>query len=312
MSFDTGPGGGTRLMVNHHHADISPLARAESKERMLRAWRRVTLVATLTGTAAIAAQLAAVVPAQAATPTITVAATSRIHAVTGDVFVIFKSSKYGSARIHGTITSVTAGEVATLYAQRFPYTTAARPVRSITLSATGPTAKYSFTVAPTLATRYQVKVFARKSATTPLATSARKNLYVLANWSYAEGKNCGRPVCRETFHIYTILPRSTLGVEMSKHLYPYVGVNLSTASGTPPPPKWLYLNAGHPSVSAARRISATEFETTLTFSVTVGNDAYYLDWSWCAKDTLRRDGLGLPGSHGCGARRVLRTVSYLG
>jgi len=24
------------------------------------------------------------------------------------------------------------------------------------------------------------------------------------------------------------------------------------------------------------------------------------------------DGLGLPGSHGCGARRILRTVSYLG
>ena len=299
-------------MVDHHHADTSPRARAESKECMLGAWRRAALVAALTGSTAIAAQLAAVVPAQAATPAITVAATSRIPAVTGDVFVIFKSSKYGSARIHGTITSVTAGEVATLYAQRFPYTTAARPVRSITLSATGPTAKYSFTVAPTLATRYQVKVFARKSATTPLATSARKNLYVLANWSYAEGKNCGRPVCRETFHIYTILPRSTLGVEMSKHLYPYVGVSLSTASGTPPPPKWLYLNAGHPSVSAARRISATEFETTLTFSVTVGNDAYYLDWSWCAKDTLRRDGLGLPGSHGCGARRVLRTVSYLG
>ncbi len=32
----------------------------------------------------------------------------------------------------------------------------------------------------------------------------------------------------------------------------------------------------------------------------------------CVKDTVSRDGLGLPGSHGCGARRVLRTVSYLG
>ena len=312
MSFDTGPGGGTRLMVNHHHADISPLARAESKERMLRAWRRVTLVATLTGTAAIAAQLAAVVPAQAATPTITVAATSRIHAVTGDVFVIFKDSKYGSARIHGTITAVTAGEVATLYAQRFPYTTAAKPVRSITLSATAPTATYSFTVAPTLATRDQVKLFARKGATVPLATSARQSLYVAADGYFTGGKNCGRPVCRLTLHIYTFVPRSTLGLEMSKHLYTYLGVKLSTATGTPPPPKWLYLNAGHPKVSAARRISATEFELTLTYSVTVGNDGYYIEWNWCTKDTQHRDGLGLPGSHGCGASRIQPNVSYLG
>ena len=148
---------------------------------MLRAWRRVALVATLTGSAAIAAQLAAVVPAQAATPTITVAATSSNPAVTGDVFVIFQGGKYGSARIHGTITGATTGEVATLYAQRFPYTTAARPVSSITLSVTGPTTAYSFTVTPTLATRYQVKVFARKSATTPLATSPMQNLYVVAN-----------------------------------------------------------------------------------------------------------------------------------
>ncbi len=60
---------------------------------MLRAWRRAALVATLTGSAAVAAQLAAVVQAQAATPTITVAATSRIAPVTGDVFVFFLGGK---------------------------------------------------------------------------------------------------------------------------------------------------------------------------------------------------------------------------
>src|SRR6516165_8637686 len=280
---DTGPGGGTWLMADHHHVNTSPLTRAESKERMFGAWRRAALVAALTGSTAIAAQLAAVVPAQAATPAITVAATSRIPAVTGDVFVIFKSSKYGSARIHGTITSVTAGEVATLYAQRFPYATAARPVRSITLSATGPTTAYSFTVTPTLATRYQVKVFARKSATTPLATSPTQNLYVAANGTFTGYKTCGRPTCRQTLHIYTILPSSALGVEMSKPVYPYFGLNLS-ATSTPPYPRWLYLNAGNASVSPAHRISATEFETTLMFSFTIGNDGAAWNWNWCAKD----------------------------
>jgi len=298
-------------MVDHHHADTSPLARAESKERMLGAWRRVTLVATLTGSVAVAAQLAGVVPARAATPTITVAATSSFPRVTGDVFVVFEGGKYGSARIHGTLAGATTGEVATLYAQRFPYTTAAKPVSSITLSATGPTTGYSFAVAPTLATRYQVKVFARKSATTPLATSPGQNIYVLADGYYTGGKTCGGPACRETFHIYTVVPGSTLGVEMSKPLYAYFGLNLS-ATGTPPQPRWLYLNAGNASVSGARQISATEFETTVTYSFTIGNDGYYFGWATCAKDTLSRDGLGLPGSHGCGARRVLWSTAYLG
>jgi hypothetical protein len=302
--------GGTWLM-DHHQADTSPLARAESKEHMLGAWRRVTLVAALTGSAAIAAQLAGVVPAQAATPAITVAATSSNSTVTGDVFVYFLGGKYGSARIHGTITGATTGEVATLYAQRFPYTTAAKPARSITLTATGPTTAYSFTVAPTLATRYQVKVFARKSATTPLATSPRQNLYVVSNGYYTGGKTCGGPACRETFHNYIVVPSSTLRVEMSKPLYPYFGINLS-ATGTPPEPRWIYLNAGHPSVSGARQISASEFEITVTFSFTIGNDGYYFDWAACAKDTLSADGLGLPGSHGCGARRIPRTISYIG
>ena len=299
-------------MVDHQHAEISPLARAESKERMLRAWRRVTLVAALTGSAAIAAQLAGVVPAQAATPTITVAATSINPVVTGDVFVYFLGGKYGSARIFGTITGAATGEVATLYAQRFPYTTAAKPVGSTTLSATGATTAYSFTVTPTLATRYQVKVFASKSATTPSATSSMQSVYVMANGWTTGGKTCSRPVCHETFRIYTVVPSSALGVEMSKPNYPYFGINLTTAAGLPSPPRWLYLNAGQASMSSARKISAGEFENTLTFSFTIGNDGYYWAWNVCTKDAVSTDGLGLPGSHGCGAGRILRTVGYLG
>lgn len=278
---------------------------------MIRAWRRAALVAILAGSATIAAQLAAVVPAQAATPAITIAATSSNPRVTGDVYVFFLGGKYGRARIHGTITGATTGQVATLYAQRFPYATAARPVSSVTLTAAGPATAYSFTVAPTLATRYQVKVFARTGATTPLAISARQNVYVVSNGYFTGGKTCGGPTCRETFRAYTVVPSSALGAEMSKPFYPYFGINLS-ATGTPPQPRWLYLNAGHPAVSGARQISAIEFEVTVTFSFTIGADGYYFVWTACAKDSLSADGLGLPGSHGCGARRISRTVSYLG
>ena len=306
--FLTRDRGRNRLMVDHCHADTSLLAQAESKERMLRAWRRVTVVA-LTGSMAMAALLAAVVPARAATTTITVSATSSNPTVTGDVWVIYQNGKWGTARIHGAITGAAAGEVATLYAQQFPYTTAAKPVRSITLSAAG-TARYSFTVTPTLATRYKVELFARKSATTPLATSPRQNVYVASDWWVTGRDTCGRPVCRLTYHLFLEVPRSALAVEMSKHVYPYFGVNFGAASNSPP--RWLYLNGGHGSVSSVQKIYANGFESTLTFSFTVGNNSAYWDWNLCAKDTESRDGLGLPGSHGCGASRVLQTANYLG
>jgi hypothetical protein len=92
--------------------------------------------------------------------------------------------------------------------------------------------------------------------------------------------------------------------------YPYFGVNFGAASNSPP--RWLYLNGGHGSVSSVQKIFANGFESTLTFSFAVGNNSAYWDWNLCAKDTESRDGLGLPGSHGCGAPRVRQTASYLG
>ena len=160
---------------------------------MFRAWRRAAVVAVIGG-AAIAAQLTAVVPAQAAAPTVTIAAASKIKPVTGDVYVVYLGGSYGNATIHGTITGAAAGEVATLYAQPFPFTKAAAPVRSVTLSAAG-TRTYSFTVTPTLATRYKVMLFAK---TTPLATSPIKFVYVVSGGSVTGGARCGRPVCKET------------------------------------------------------------------------------------------------------------------
>src|ERR1700745_1414693 len=99
--------------------------------------------------------------------------------------------------------------------------------------------------------------------------------------------------------------------EMSKHMYPYSGLRLGNAA-VPPAPKWLYLNAGHATLAPPRRLSATEFEQTLTFSLTIGNHAANLRWTSCLRDTVSTDGLGLPGYHGCGASRVLRTAPYLG
>ena len=109
---------------------------------MFRAWRGAAVVA-LVGGAAIATSLAAVAPAQAAAPTISIAAASKIKPVTGDVYVVYLGGSYNNATIHGTITGAAAGEIATLYAQRFPYTKAPAPLHSVTLSGAG-TRTYSF------------------------------------------------------------------------------------------------------------------------------------------------------------------------
>lgn len=204
----------------------------------------------LTAGAAIAAQLAAVAPAQAAGPAITIAATSRINPVPGYVLVEYRGGAGARARIHGIITGAAAGEVATLYAQPFPYAKAPAVVGSTAISAAGPAA-YSFTVTPTLATRYQVELFAGQTATRPLDNN--------------------------------------------------------------PQLEWLYLNAGHPSFTPARQVSADKFERTVTFSVTIGtHSSWTYAWLVCPQDTLSRDGLGLPGHHGCGSSRIRRTIGYLG
>ena len=280
---------------------------------MFRAWHRAATAALTVG-AAIAAQLAAIVPAQAATPTITIAATSKINPVPGYVLVEYRAGTDASARIHGTITGATAGEVATLYAQPFPYTKAPAAVSSSTLSGAG-TVAYAFRVTPTLATRYKVGLFARKTATSPLATSPTQIVYVAVGGTNTGTKPCGRPVCRETLRVYSIVPGSAIQVEMSKPAYFYFGLVLGTG-GTPAPPELLYLNAGHPSFTAAQQISADEFERTLTFSFTIGNHSYRYATLICWQDTLAEDGLGLPGHqpghHGCGSSRVPRTAAYLG
>jgi hypothetical protein len=279
---------------------------------MIRKWHRAA-AAALAGAAVIAAQFMATTPARAAAPSITIFAKSRLAPVGGDVMLVYLGGTYGNATIHGKITGAAAGEVAALYAQQWPYTKPA--VRLTTKTLTASAQVYSFLVAPDLATRYSVKLFARATARTALAISKTQYVYVLAYRWITGGTSCqnDRPVCHETFHIFTLVPDSALGVEMGKTVFPYVGANLS-ATGAPPLPQWLYLYAYNSGVTAAREMHTFEFENTLTFRITVGNDGFSFNFETCTRDSVDADGLGLPGSHGCGSvSRVSGTVyTYLG
>jgi hypothetical protein len=275
---------------------------------MMRAWSRAAGIA-VAGVLAIGAPLAAAGQAQAAAPAISVAASSNLPLVTHDALVLYQYGAYASAKIHGTIAGAAAGEVARLYAQPFPYSKAATAVATVTLNASK--ASYSFTVSPSLATRYQVKLFRSKTAAAPVASSSQQNVYVtLANVATAS-KACGRPTCIEMITLKTKVPASALSTEMGKKVYAYSGLSLSK-SGTPKPPATLALNGQMAKVGRTVRLSATQYRVTIKFTFTVGNDGYVFIWNECSKDAVATDGIGLPGTHSCGASKIPASTLYLG
>jgi serine/threonine protein kinase len=282
-----------------------------------RGGRRRTRIIVAAAAAVVVLAAAGVVVALAsgggpARPTsFTIATKSALAPVSGHVYVLYKYGSQASARITGKIKGVTSGMVAQLYAQQFPYHRAAAPVGSAILHPVGKTATYSFTVTPTLATRYQVELFPSSTATTPLATSPASTVYVALIALSAEAKTCKRPVCRESLPSHVAVPASALSTEMAKTWYPYFKLNLAPVK-EPPSPKTLLLGAGNPHVTASRRVSATEFDLTVTFSFRIGNKAYYWNWTMCSKDTEAKDGIGLPGAHDCGAKSVQASQAYLG
>jgi hypothetical protein len=60
-------------------------------------------------------------------------------------------------------------------------------------------------------------------------------------------------------------------------------------------------------------VNGHEFAVTLTFSFFIGNHGYHFLFTACQRDTEAKDGLNLPGHHGCGTlRSVSRHRAYLG
>ena len=242
---------------------------------------------------------------------IPVTATSGLPPVSSDVYVVYHGGKDSSAQVSGEITGAVSGEVARLFAQQFPYTSAPAPAGSLTLDPAGRTTMYVFKVTPTLATRYAVEVFRSSTSTTPLATSATSTIYVIATGTTTYSQNCLRPVCHLTATYIVSVPPQALNAEMSKPWYVYFGVNLAP-SVEPAPPTQLQLGADDPVVGPPQRISANQFKRSVSFTYQIGNDAYRAVDAWCTKDAEAQDGIGLPGSHACGSQLVPYPSGYLG
>lgn len=278
---------------------------------------KIPFVATI-ATACLLGGILAAAPASAAagtassTPTMTLTPVHPgVRKIFGHVFVIYRSQLFGSADINDTLANVAPGEAATLYAQPFPYKKPPVALDTHIVPPGGTSAKFSDPVRPTLATRYTATLYASSTSTTPLATSNVATVNVLDSVTSNTPKRCGRPVCHETLPVYYVVPPSTLKQEMAKHEYLYFGLNLDRQA-VPPAPKWLRRGAGNARVSKARRISAREFEVTIRFTFRIGTHGYYWLWTICSKNSEAKDGLNIPGSHGCGRPRVSTKVSYLG
>ena len=244
-----------------------------------------------------------------------IAATSGTKPETGYVWTVYSRGNLARAQIRGDIEGAVSGEEARLYAQPFPFKSAPARVgspASLQPSGTAGTASYSFSVTPSLATRYHVEVFQSKAAKIALASTATTTVYVSAGFSPTSSvAPCSRPVCQETISGDVVVPPSAIDTEIAKQVYVYFAVNL-VKSGSAPEPTVLQLYAGGATVKV-KLLSATMFQITIGFRFTIGNtDDYNWDWDVCTKDSEAEDGIGLPGSHGCGENTIPSQVNYIG
>jgi hypothetical protein len=233
--------------------------------------------------------------------------------VAGDVFVKYQDGTDASAQVSGQVTNAVSGEVAELYAQPFPFTSAPAPVGSAALNPSGTTAQYKFQVTPTLATRYTVEVFRNSTATAPLASSDAGAIYVIMNQPGVQTTHCAGSQCSVTETVTVQVPASALSTQMSETVYTYWAINYS-ADGAAASPETLQLGAGHPVVSTPQQISAGEYQFSLTFSYSTDGENYQSAWRHCTKSMEAEDGIGLPGSgnNGCGSQTIQDSATYIG
>jgi hypothetical protein len=278
--------------------------------RMSKFWRWIAPVAVAGGLVAASGA----VPAEAASSAaygVTISATSPHYPgatkgkVDGYALVVYKTTyhNWDAAVVSGEVTGAASGDVVSLLAEPFGTKTFKPTGAQQTLTGTSPEA-YSFTVKPTVATTYEVQV---TTGSTLDVTSSTQTVYVTTGGSFSRShKSCSATRCVFRYSVYLTLPASAYKTESVKRYYLYQAVTYTRAL-----PKYFYLTKTA-RASKAKRIHSGEYEIAFTFYIPLrhGEAAWYTNF--CTKDTETRDGLGLPGSHGCGDKRVPLTVIYLG
>lgn len=275
--------------------------------------RRAVAAAAIAGGLLATAQVPALAAPKVVTPSITITASSKYGVVVGYLIVGYKSGKYSTATVSGTMAGLTAADqtdVVKLYAQPFK-----KPATVVATSAALKTStKYSFNVTPSVFTHYQVKLFRTAKTAAPLASSEVQDIYVVSGGKVTGIKRCAQQNCKQVITATIYVPASARGAEMKKTVYPYLGLSTGT---NPPPPTTLYRNGvsvGTAKASAAVAVKghADQYRVTITFTFNTGTKAYSWNWAACGKDSVTLDGLGLPGTHHCGDPSISTSLAYLG
>jgi hypothetical protein len=228
--------------------------------------------------------------------------------VDGHALVIYKVSTANTATISGTVTTTVSTDTAQLMAKPFgakTYTAVGSPLSLTTVGVND----YSFNVTPSLATQYEVQV---SGAPADAGTSTAVTVYVTVASAAGKPKiSCTHARCVETVKITTRVPASAYKTESSKHVYLYLAIG--HLRGTKPILPKDYTLSKASSASKAKRKNSGEFAETLKFVVPL---RYGTKTIWvpnaCSKDAVSKDGIGLPGHHGCGNKHIPTNTIYIG
>jgi hypothetical protein len=269
-------------------------------------WRGVAIVAATSAIAVTGTTTAAASASRAIG--ITIHTQSRLPKVSGHTLIVYRGKGTGSATVAGKITGA-RGDQARLLAKPFGKTRYHQVGKPVTL--TSGSQAYSFRVSPVLATAYRVSVTAPGS-TTRLTTSPASYVYVEGLGRVSGKRTCTtRPVCRIRLRLLVTIPPVSYRHEAAKHWYLYSRLRLAR-SHKPPAPVILKLDHSATASKPQRRHSF-QFLVRFRFRFRIGRHAAYrYRVDFCTRDSVRADGLGLPGHHGCGDKRIRTAIRYLG
>lgn len=221
----------------------------------------------------------------------------------GFAIVIYKdtANSANTGVVSGTVTTTATTDSATLLAKPFGARKFTQVGTPVTLTPVSGVASYSFNVTPSLATQYKVAVSGADTA-----TSGPASVYVTEGGriAHVRAHKSGSTI-KFSFRLYVVLPKSALRHEIGKHWYEYLAV------GYPRFPKFAPLDK-RATASKATKVNSGEFFRTFSYSFRLRHSNPNPDPIECVKDTESTDGMGLPGHHGCGAKRVPTNVLYLG
>jgi hypothetical protein len=277
---------------------------------MLNPLRRAAPVVMAAGILTAGLALAAgTVPAQAASTSgygVTIAASGNPPSyVRGRTYGYALIGYHRAGTIKGTVTGATAGDVVTLLAEPFGAHSFGPTGKTTTLAASGSNS-YSFSVQPSLVTRYEVRV---STNGVPDATSKSTAIYVMPSGYGSRGaKACHQKTCTFSYTAYVFLPAPAYHTETTKHMYFYLA---QWKPGTPAAGRLALVSSGR--AGKPRRISAHEYSQRLTWHFNLRRGSRFAI-SACTKDSLTKDGIGLPSHHHCGSKSLSawQASGYLG